>query len=147
MKSKVRAGIVLLAIFVLGAATGVAGTYAMTRQRDAGLYSSESLEDHDHLRLRAMARRLDLDEGQTAEVRAILDRYREQRRALRDQLQESCLKPVAELRSQMEDEIATVLNADQRQQFERIKDRRQGRRHGPRRHKQRFRNPADAPPR
>jgi Spy/CpxP family protein refolding chaperone len=102
--------LVLVVVFVLGAATGVAL---------AGLYRSRASNRPDHERMvrerfERMRAELNLKEEQTTQIRAILDETRNEYRKLREELRPRFDEPRLKARAR----IRALLDPDQQKKFD-----------------------------
>lgn len=105
-------------VFVLGAVAGGGAVYAYTRSDYALLASDDSGELRERRRLAALQRELDLDEPQAEKVRAVLQRYRPERRRLLRATFEQCGKPLEAQKARLDAEIRALLRPDQHARFE-----------------------------
>ena len=109
--TRLKIWLVLVVVFVLGAATGAAL---------AGLYHSRASNGPDsreramHERFERMRQELSLTDQQTAAVRQILDETRNEYRALRTELRPRFDEPRMKARAR----IRALLNADQQKKFD-----------------------------
>ena len=111
-RTRLKIWLVLVVVFVLGCATGVALT---------GLYRSRASGDRPETRERAMNERfermrneLSLTEQQTTAVRTILDETRNEYRALRTELRPRFEEPRLKARSR----IRALLTFEQQKKFD-----------------------------
>lgn len=111
-RTRLKIWLVLVVVFVLGCATGVALT---------GLYRSRASGDRPETRERAMNERfermrneLSLTEQQTTAVRTILDETRNEYRALRTELRPRFEEPRLKARSR----IRALLTPEQQKKFD-----------------------------
>ena len=111
-RTRLKIWLVLVVVFVLGCATGVALT---------GLYRSRASGDRPETRERAMNERfermrneLSLTEQQTTAVRTILDETRNEYRALRTELRPRFEEPRLKARSR----IRALLTSEQQKKFD-----------------------------
>lgn len=112
--------IVLAAIFVLGAVTGGAVVFAWSQSEHAtALKSGKNLQ---HRRVRALARKLDLDREQERRVAAIIAGDDDESRALGRDVVDKCGQRLRDHQAHVDDEIRDVLHPDQRRRFQRIVD-------------------------
>ena len=111
-RTRLKIWLVLLLVFVLGGMTGTALT-GLYRSRASGS-RSESRERAGHERFERMRRELNLNEQQTAQVRAILDETRNEYRLLRTELRPRFEEPRLKARAK----IRALLNAEQQQKFD-----------------------------
>ncbi len=125
-----RAAMLLLAVFLLGAGSGVMGTIALGRLRTARFPANRI----ERMAVRRLAHRLDLDDEQRRMVRQITARARNQMERIR----EDSLARVDAVLDQAYDEIRPTLRPDQVEKLDRIRQearrrlRRQGGPDGPR---------------
>jgi hypothetical protein len=110
----------LLGVFLLGAVAGGGAMYAFTRSDYVLLASDDSGELRERRRFAALSRELALDDAQGERVRAILQRYRPERRRLVRATFEQCGQPLHEQKLKMDGEIRALLRPDQRPRFERL---------------------------
>ena len=72
-------------------------------------------DDSGEKRMNHMAKRLDLSEEQIEQVQTIFESKKEQRQTIREQMKA--------LRSETNDEIAVILNDEQREKFDKMQKR------------------------
>jgi Spy/CpxP family protein refolding chaperone len=111
-RTKLKIWLVLVVVFVLGCATGVALT-GLYRSRASG----DKSEARDHAmqeRFERMRRELSLTDQQATAVRTILDETRNEYRALRTELRPRFEEPRLKARSR----IRVLLNPEQQQKFD-----------------------------
>ena len=111
-RTKLKIWLVLVVVFVLGCATGVALT-GLYRSRASG----DKSEARDHMiqeRFERMRRELSLTDQQATAVRTILDETRNEYRALRTELRPRFEEPRLKARSR----IRALLNPEQQQKFD-----------------------------
>lgn len=129
----------VLGIFVLGAGAGGAAGYAVASQRVAEVFGQDRPGVGDARRFEALSRELDLSGEQRRRVRVIMDRHREENRALTRAMVERCGDDLQNLRERVDGEIRGVLSAEQQQRFKELMEQRGQRfplgRSGARRHK------------
>jgi len=101
---------VLMAVFVLGVATGAALT-GLYRSRASG---PEARERAMHERFEKMRRELNLTDEQTTAVRTILDETRNEYRALKTELRPRFEEPRQKARAR----IRALLNPEQQKKFD-----------------------------
>jgi len=106
------------AVFVLGAIAGGGAVYAYTRSDYALLAKDDSGELRERRRFAALARELGLDGAQGEQVRAVLQRYRPERRRLVHAAFEHCGKELDEQKAKMDSEVRALLRPEQRTRFE-----------------------------
>lgn len=111
-RTRLKIWLVLLLVFVLGGMTGAALT-GLYRSR-VSASRSESRERAGHERFERMRRELNLNEQQTAQVRAILDETRNEYRLLRTELRPRFEEPRLKARTR----IRALLNTEQQQKFD-----------------------------
>ena len=125
-KTRYKAGAILAAVFLLGAAAGGAGMRAYMFQHWRAAMSMAPSEGRARFRLEAMARRLDLSEEQRAKLETVLVEA-EQERA---RLTEDCRPQLEALQQKVEKEVDAILTEEQRvkhrEMLERMRSRRWG---------------------
>jgi hypothetical protein len=104
-------------VFVLGMLIGGAGSRAMLQRRYARLFK-DRFAVFEHRRLGALARRLDLDDAQEDRVRAIMNKYGQQRRELTREIMDRCGAPLRAQKSQMDSEIRAALRPEQQSHYD-----------------------------
>jgi Spy/CpxP family protein refolding chaperone len=123
MSPKLRLYGMVLGIFVLGAGAGGAAGYAVASKKLA-----EVLGDRPGMgearRFEAMGRQLDLTHEQRHQLRAIMERHRDENRELSRQMFEKCGGELQQLRDQVDEEIQKVLTEPQRQRFKQLREKR-----------------------
>lgn len=132
---------IVLGIFVLGASAGGAAGYAVASKHLAEVLGEDRPGLGDARRIEAMTRELDLTRDQRKQVRAIMERHREENRDLTRAMLEKCGEDMRGLRQRVDDEINQVLSPEQQQRFKQLMEKRRklfplgGPGPGPRRHK------------
>ncbi|HYQ14232.1 MAG TPA: hypothetical protein VEQ58_00685 [Polyangiaceae bacterium] len=130
---------VVFGIFIVGAGAGGAAGYAMASKRLAEVFGDDRPGFGDARRYEALSRELDLSRDQRKQVRAIMERHRDENRELTRAMVEKCGDDLQDLRQRVDGEIGGVLSAEQQQRFKQLMDQRGKRfplgRPGPRRHK------------
>jgi len=130
---------VVFGIFIVGAGAGGAAGYAMASKRLAEVFGDDRPGCGDARRYEALSRELDLSRDQRKQVRAIMERHRDENRELTRAMVEKCGDDLQDLRQRVDGEIGGVLSAEQQQRFKQLMDQRGKRfplgRPGPRRHK------------
>ena len=138
-----KAGAILAAVFILGAAAGGAGMRTYMLQRWRSTMSVAPSEGRARFRLEAMSRRLDLSDEQRAKLEAILVDAEKERAAVT----EGCRPQLEELQKRLEEQVDAILTDEQRakhrEMLERMREHRKDRR-GPPRHDRRG-PPPDGP--
>ena len=114
----------VLATFLLGAATGGGVAYASLQHHYARIF-----RDHpdmmDNRRFGALARKLDLDDQQRERVHGIMQRYAEDRRNLMREMFAQCGDKVRAAQDQLDGDMKATLRPDQLSRYEAIaKERR-----------------------
>jgi Spy/CpxP family protein refolding chaperone len=109
--TRLKIWLVLVAVFVLGAATGAALAGLYRSRASNGL---ESRERAMHERFERMRQELNLTEQQTTAVRQILDATRNDYRKLREELRPRFDEPRLKARAR----IRALLNPDQQKKFD-----------------------------
>jgi Spy/CpxP family protein refolding chaperone len=130
---------VVLGIFVLGASAGGAAGYAMASKRIAEAFRQDRPGLGDARRIEALSHELDLTRDQRRQVRTIMERHRDENRALTRVMVERCGDDLQALREKVDAEIRGVLTPEQQRRFKVLMDERRQRfplgKPGPRRHK------------
>lgn len=114
-----RAVGILLAVFVLGAVVGTSGTVAFQRHHDR-LGRGEERFRMDHVRLRALARALDLSDEQRERIRLILEKSSDQRRAAWDTVLAQCGDALRRNKESLDAAIREELTPAQRPKFDEL---------------------------
>lgn len=109
-RTRLKMWLVLMAVFVLGVATGAALT-GLYRSRASG---PEARERAMHERFEKMRRELNLTDEQTTAVRTILDETRNEYRALKTELRPRFEEPRQKARAR----IRALLNPEQQKKFD-----------------------------
>ncbi|SRR6266496_1442016 len=109
-RTRLKMWLVLMAVFVLGVATGAALT-GLYRSRASG---PEARERAMHERFENMRRELNLTDEQTTAVRTILDETRNEYRALKTELRPRFEEPRQKARRR----IRALLNPEQQKKFD-----------------------------
>jgi Spy/CpxP family protein refolding chaperone len=134
VSSRRKAYAVIAGVFVLGALAGGGATWALQERkvRDLALGERRAFEER---RLEALSRELDLSSEQRAQVAAIFDKHREEKKELSRSMFERCGGPLSEAKAKMRAEIHAVLSPEQRQRYDALVRERESRMlggHGPR---------------
>jgi Spy/CpxP family protein refolding chaperone len=112
-KWKAIAGILL--VFLLGALSGVLGTYAVYQQRMEGVMRDEPGRAREFI-VRRLGRDLSLDPGQSEQLRAIVRETHAQLRELRKKIRPE----TEEIMARSQDRVRAILRPDQREKYEKI---------------------------
>lgn len=113
----------LVLLFVLGGVTGVCATLAFVQDREArSLRAGPS--GFEERRMKGLARRLDLDDDQREQVRALVKKNREEVRALGKKLMGECGKPLAEQREAFDASMKKILRPDQVTRYDELQKER-----------------------
>jgi hypothetical protein len=111
--------------FLLGIATGGGISYASMQRHYARMFRDrpEVLEGR---RFGALAHRLELDDGQRVKVRAIVDKYSEDRRRLTREMFQQCGDKVKGAQDDLDAQMRAALRPDQVPRYESLaKERRE----------------------
>ena len=119
---RTRAYLVLVAVFGLGAGTGAAISYAFAQRHHAEVVADG--RTFEMQRLRALARRLDLDVAQQERVRDILEKEGNESQALNREMYERCGAPLRDRRARVEAEIRAVLRPEQQERYDQMLEHR-----------------------
>ncbi len=113
MKSKTSAGLLLVAVFVLGGVAGGLSLY-LYESRISPSQPQRSRIPNSHDIVEEMALHLNLDAQQKEQLKAIVQQSRDRYRVLSRQFQPQYEK----IRGETNEAIRGILRADQRKQFE-----------------------------
>lgn len=116
MNPKVRLGLLLGLVFVLGASAGVAGSHVMMTRRVHRMLEASPQEAHDRRIVAVLERKLDLSFEQKAKVEQIFDAHRSEFEDLR-RAQEPSFEA---LRERVHGEIRATLTENQKAAFDRF---------------------------
>ena len=117
--------VMLVVLFVLGIATGVFGTIAFVHQREARSLKAGP-RGFEERRMRGLTRRLDLDDTQREQVRALLEKNREDGRALSKKMMDECGGPIRQRHAAFQTELRKLLRPEQVVRFEELEAERRG---------------------
>ena len=118
-RAKLKGYGALLLVFALGVLGGGAGSRAMVQRRYAHLFRDRPAL-FDNRRLAALSRSLNLDDAQSDEVRAVMNKYGKQRHQLTREIMERCGAPLRAKKSQMDGEIRALLRPDQQALYDEL---------------------------
>jgi Spy/CpxP family protein refolding chaperone len=116
--AKLKGGLVLVGVFVLGTLAGGAATRAWMQRDYAEQLSGHAGERLARRHLRALERELDLTDEQRQRVREIIEKYRPEGETVMNTLAESCGAPLREHKAKVDAEIRAVLNPEQQKRFD-----------------------------
>ncbi len=126
VKNRWTVYLVLAGVFVLGAASGGAGAFAYVQQKHAAFLRQDRHGFEDR-RLRALTRKLDLDETQQQRVRAILEKDGVEARNLSRDMLDRCGQPLRDHKVSIDAEIRAVLRPEQQQSYDQLTEERRER--------------------
>lgn len=115
---------VVFGIFVLGAGAGGAAGYAVASRRLAEVLGDDRPAVGEARRFEALTKELDLSREQRRQVRAILERHRDENRQLMAAMFEKCGDDLQGLRARVDTEIGAVLSPDQARRFRELMEKR-----------------------
>jgi Spy/CpxP family protein refolding chaperone len=115
--------LVLAAAFAVGVACGGGAAFAYVAQRHAAILRDDG-RGPETRRLRILTRKLDLDEGQTQRIRAILIEDRDTMHDLGRNMFERCGEPLREQKGRVEVAIRSVLRPEQQRRYDELLDER-----------------------
>ena len=118
-RSKLRSYGALVLVFALGMLAGGAGSRAILQRRYAHLFRNPAAL-FDSRRLGALSRRLNLDDAQGDQVRAVMNKYSKQRRQLTREVMDRCGAPLHAQKSLMDGEIRALLRPDQQARYDEL---------------------------
>ena len=121
--SRWKAYLVLALVFVLGAASGGATSFAYVQRRHATLLGDDA-RGIENRRLRALSRKLDLNEGQHERIRAILTKDRDTSRDLGRDMFDKCGQPLRDHMSRTDADVRAVLRPDQQKRYDQLLEER-----------------------
>jgi hypothetical protein len=107
----------LLIVFVLGLLIGGAGSRALLQRRYAHLFR-DRFSLFEQRRIGALSHRLDLDDTQEDKVRAIVEKYGQDRRKLTRDMLDRCGDPLRAQKAQMDAEIRALLRPEQQSRYD-----------------------------
>lgn len=119
------------------AAVGMLAASSLAFAGGWGWWGKHRHDDHGHHGERgaaAIAWRLDLSEAQQDPVRDILLEQRKKRRALRQSLREQAQPQFDALQAETREQLASVLNAEQLEEYDEMVEEKHSRRKGRRGH-------------
>lgn len=120
-----RPVVMLSALFVLGGVTGVFGTLAFVQSRDARSLRAGP-DGFDEHRLKGLTHRLDLDDAQRVQIKALLRKNREQMREASRTMFDECGAPVKAQREALDAEMRKLLRPDQVTRYDELQKERRG---------------------
>jgi Spy/CpxP family protein refolding chaperone len=118
ISAKLKGGLVLVGVFLLGGLAGGATARAWVQRDYAAQLTGRPGERIARRHLGALARELNLSDEQRERVRAIMDKHRSEREAVMKKLAESCGAPMREHKAKVDAEIRAVLDPEQRKRFD-----------------------------
>ena len=115
----------LIATFLLGVATGGGASYASMQRHYARMFRDRP-DMFESRRLGALARRLDLDDSQRDRVRAIMEKYSDDRRALTRDMFARCGEKMKAAQDALDNDVRRTLRPDQVSRYDALaKERRE----------------------
>jgi Spy/CpxP family protein refolding chaperone len=124
MSPKLKIYGMVLGIFVLGAGAGGAAGFAVANKRLAEVLDGGRPSLGDARRMEALGKELDLSREQRRQVRAIMERHREENRQMMEAIFEKCGDDLQGLRTRVDGEIRGVLTPEQARRFGELMDKR-----------------------
>jgi Spy/CpxP family protein refolding chaperone len=121
---KLKVYAMVAGIFVLGAGAGGAAGYAVASKRIAELVGDDRPDAFNARRFEALSSELDLSREQRRQVRAIMERHRDENRQLTRVMFEKCGDELQTLRGRVDSEIRSVLTPEQQQRFGELMEKR-----------------------
>jgi Spy/CpxP family protein refolding chaperone len=121
--TKLKASLLLIGVFVLGAMAGGGVSFAYSQRQAAEMLGTGPPDFRARRFFHALSRELDLSEEQELSIRKIMEAQGPKREALSRELFEKCGKPLREQREQVEAEIRAVLTPEQRSRFDEITEK------------------------
>jgi Spy/CpxP family protein refolding chaperone len=124
MSPKLKIYGVVVGIFVLGASAGGAAGYAAASKQLAEVLGDDRPALGEARRFAAMARELDLSREQRKQVRAVMERHRDENRKLMRDMMEKCGSGLQEQRERVDREIQALLDPEQQKRFRELTEKR-----------------------
>lgn len=119
MKTRRKAILILIGVFVLGALAGGAATFAWA-QRERREWFAGGRDQAERRRVRALARELDLTDEQERRLSHILRARHQERRRLMDEAMARCGGDLRDHRSRLDAAIRQELTPAQQQRFDEL---------------------------
>jgi Spy/CpxP family protein refolding chaperone len=116
--AKLKGGLILVGVFVLGGLAGGAGMRAYMQRDYAEELTAGPAERLGRRHFMALSRELDLSDEQREKVREIMRKHRPEREQLMQQLAEDCGAPLGEHKAKLDAEIRSVLDPEQQKRFD-----------------------------
>lgn len=123
MSGRAKGFALLGVVFLLGAAAGGGGVFAMVERQHAAIARGDAgaLENK---RLKSLTKKLDLDDAQRAQIQAVLTRDKDDSKALSREMMERCGQPLRDHKKEVDAEIRAVLRPEQQAKFDAMVDER-----------------------
>lgn len=118
-RARAQGYVALVVAFLLGSTAGAAAAYAFFQQ-DSQKNAAEPAETRGERRMRALARELSLSPQQQAQIAAIWEKHRDERRRLTREMFDRCGEPVNAHKAIIDDEIRAALSPEQRARFDEL---------------------------
>jgi Spy/CpxP family protein refolding chaperone len=121
--TKLKASLLLVGVFLLGAVAGGGVSFAYTQREAAEMLGTGSPDFRARRFFHALSRELDLTGEQEAAIREIMEAQGPKRDELSRELFERCGKPLREQRERAESQIRAVLTPEQQARFDEITEK------------------------
>src|SRR5512142_3073934 len=118
-RNNVKAVAIIVGIFLGGAGTGSAVTFAWSHNRLVGMLERTG-PLHQEMRMRTLQRILHLSSKQHAAIADILEREGPARRKLMGEMMRACGEPIRAHKARVDAEIRAVLRPDQQARFDEL---------------------------
>ncbi len=119
MNARWKSYLVMSALFVFGVLAGGAATFTFGKREHAQMMRDPQ-SFHRKRRVRVLARRLDLNDQQQADVARILEQDAPKRRALMRETLDKCGEPMQKHKREIDADIRKVLQPEQVKKFDEI---------------------------
>ena len=123
MNAKLKGVLILSGVFTLGAVAGAGVSWAWLQREVANELGGKVERRFERRHLRALARELDLSEAQRSKISKIMASHREEREQLMRTLADECGDGLREHREKVAEEIRGVLDPEQQQQFDNLRQK------------------------
>ena len=134
--ARLKAYAMVAGVFVLGAASGAAASYAYGQRQLASMFDDDAGSFAEHHRQRAFERELGLSAEQREKIRAIHRQHETLHRQLMRDMMQRCGADLDGEMSKVDDEVRAVLDEPQKARFDQLSKKRHQRflgGHGPQR--------------
>ena len=123
MNTKLKGILILTGVFALGAVAGAGSSWAWLKQDVADELGGEMGRQFERRHLKALTRELDLTDEQSAKIKEIMTKHRQEREELMRTLADDCGGELRQHREKVAGEIRAVLDPDQQRQFDELRNK------------------------